>query len=457
MFAQRLLSLLNTCWQGVFAQERTLRRAIEHAVATPCGFGRRTISRTICTLDRHQQDWSADYKLFSRSNWSECRLFMPVFSHYMQRYKDGPVAIGFDDTKTPKCSRKNKSVFRQRDPMSPPFHTNLILAQRFIQASVLFPHYREGEHDCRAVPVRFVDAPAVKKPGKGATEAEKQAAREARRTCNLSTQTLAVMKHVRTDLDTSGGWQRQMVAVLDGSFCNRTIFGASLDRIALLARCRKDAKLCYPAEESGRRKYAEDKFTPEDIRKNDMIPWKEENVFYGGKKRLIRCKEVKGVLWQRGAGLKPLRLIVIAAQPYKKSPHSKVNYRNPAYLLSTDVDSPIEYLVQVYLDRWQIEVNHREEKDILGVGQSQVFSQKSVPRHPAFVVVAYSMMLLASMQEFGLNRTSDFVALPKWRKHARRPSALDLITLLRKEISEMHFSGWFNESFSKNSALYAYT
>jgi hypothetical protein len=166
---------------------------------------------------------------------------------------------------------------------------------------------------------------------------------------------------------------------------------------------------------------------------------------------------VKGVLWQRGAGLKPLRLIVIAAQPYKKSPHSKVNYRNPAYLLSTDVDSPIEYLVQVYLDRWQIEVNHREEKDILGVGQSQVFSQKSVPRHPAFVVVAYSMMLLASMQEFGLNRTSDFVALPKWRKHARRPSALDLITLLRKEISEMHFSGWFNESFSKNSALYAYT
>lgn len=457
MFAQRLLCLLSTCWQGIFAQKRTLRRAIEHAVATPCGFGRRTISRTICTLDRHQQDWSADYKFFSRSNWAENQLFMPVFDHYLRRYRDGQVAVGFDDTKTPKCSRKNKSVFRQRDPMSPPFHTNLILAQRFIQASVLFPHYREGDHDCRAVPVRFVDAPVVKKPGKGATEAEKKAVLKARCTSNLSTQTVQVMRQVRTDLDTAGGSDRRMVSVLDGSFCNRTTFGATFDRMTLLARCRKDAALCYPADKPGRRKYAEVKFTPEDIRRDETIPWKKVTVFYGGKERRIRCKEVKEVLWQRGAGLKHLRLIIIGAQPYKTSPHAKINYREPAYLLSTDGDSDIGYLIQVYLDRWQIEVNHREEKAILGVGQSQVFSPKSVSRHPAFIVASYSMVLLAAMQQFGLNRTSDFVVLPKWRKRARRPSALDLITLLRKQINETHFSNWLNENFSKNSTLYAYT
>lgn len=457
MFAQRMHLLLKTGWQGIFAQDRTLHRAIEHAIATPCGFGRRTISRTICTLDRHRQDWSADYKLFSRSNWDANELFRPVLDQYRQRYCDGPIAIGFDDTKTPKWSRRNKSVFRQRDPMSPPFHTNLILAQRFIQASVLFPHHQEGDNDCRAVPIRFVDAPVVKKPKKNASEAEKKAVLEARRVTNLSTQTLAVMKQIRIDIDRVVGSDRQMIAVMDGSFCNKTIFHSQFDHITLLARCRKDAKLCLRSQMQGRRKFSEEKFTPEDVRKNDAIQWKTVHVFYGGKSRSIQCKEKNDVLWQRGAGLKPLRVIVIAAQPYKTSPNAKTNYREPAYLLTTDGDSPIELLVQAYLDRWQIEVNHREEKSILGAGQSQVFSAKSVPRHPAFVVAVYSMLLLAAMMEFGLNRTSDFVALPKWRKHARRPSALDLITLLRKQVNEMHFSDWLNDNFSENMNLYAYT
>jgi hypothetical protein len=29
-------------------------------------------------------------------------------------------------------------------------------------------------------------------------------------------------------------------------------------------------------------------------------------------------------------------------------------------------------MLQAYFDRWQIEVNHREEKDTLGVGQGAV-------------------------------------------------------------------------------------
>ena len=55
-FIERLHSLLLSGWKDVFSQERTLHRAIEHAVVTPCSLGRRTISRTICVLDRHQQD-----------------------------------------------------------------------------------------------------------------------------------------------------------------------------------------------------------------------------------------------------------------------------------------------------------------------------------------------------------------------------------------------------------------
>jgi hypothetical protein len=43
-------------------------------------------------------------------------------------------------------------------------------------------------------------------------------------------------------------------------------------------------------------------------------------------------------------------------------------------------------------------------------------------------------LLLASLQAFGAERGAAYAQLPKWRRNARRPSALDLITLLRKEM-----------------------
>ena len=44
----------------------------------------------------------------------------------------------------------------------------------------------------------------------------------------------------------------------------------------------------------------------------------------------------------------------------------------------------------MYFDRWQIEVNHRDEKDTLGVGQAQMWNPVSVPKQPALVVASYS-------------------------------------------------------------------
>jgi hypothetical protein len=100
-------------------------------------------------------------------------------------------------------------------------------------------------------------------------------------------------------------------------------------------------------------------------------------------------------------------------------------YRDPAYLLTTDPRSSLKQLLQIYFDRWQIEVNHREEKDTLGVGQAQLWNVTSVPKQPVLAVASYSALLLASLQE----RCAAYAELPKWRRNARRPSCLDLITL----------------------------
>ena len=51
-------------------------------------------------------------------------------------------------------------------------------------------------------------------------------------------------------------------------------------------------------------------------------------------------------------------------------------------------------------------------------------------------MAAYSALLLAALLAFGPKRTDAYAKLPKWRKNAKRPSCLDLITLLRKEMDE---------------------
>ena len=42
----------------------------------------------------------------------------------------------------------------------------------------------------------------------------------------------------------------------------------------------------------------------------------------------------------------------------------RINYHDSAYLLSTDLDAPATQLIQTYFDRWQIEVNQHDQKDL---------------------------------------------------------------------------------------------
>lgn len=156
----------------------------------------------------------------------------------------------------------------------------------------------------------------------------------------------------------------------------------------------------------------------------------------GGKRRKVRYKEINDVYWQGGARTLPLRLLVVAPTPYRKRKSSKCYCRQPAYLLCTDLVHGPRGLLQIYFDRWQIEVNHRDEKDTLGVGQAQLWNATAVPKQPPLAVAAYSAMLLAALKTFGPQRNGAYAPFPRWRKRAARPSCLVLITLLRKEMDE---------------------
>ncbi len=423
-------------WRGVFPQQRTCDRALRQALGSLVCLGRRCLSRIIWSNGGQQRSWGAEYFLHSRCRWEPQQLFAPILKRALARCPQRLVGVAIDDTRLRKTGRSIPQAFYQRDPLSPPFHLNLLLGLRFLQASLLVPLHRASAVGARALPIRFEEVSRVQRPGRRASEEMKQQYRETVKQKNLSRRFVEMARQLRQELDEAGGRHKILVLAGDGSFCNRTCFAEIPERSVLLVRARKDARLCFRAAEGSRRFYGVDKFTPEQVRQEEGQAWKATKVFYGGKRRRIRYKELASVYWQRGASRRPLRLIVIAPTPYRRSPNKRLYYRDPAYLFTSDLRSSARQLLQIYFDRWQIEVNHREEKDTLGVGQAQLWNVTAVPKQPVLSVAAYSALLLASLQAFGAERGAAYAELPKWRRCARRPSCLDLVTLLRKEMAE---------------------
>lgn len=435
-----LLDLL-VCWKNVFCQQRTFLRSVRLALAQVLAPGSRTISRLIAACGLDQRDWSADYRLYSRSRWQQRALFAPVIQEGLRYFSDRDyVAAAGDFTHLPKSGKHIPGVRWMRDPMSPPFHVNLIYGQRFIQYTLLLPLYDSGGTQeeavpARSVPVCFEELPVLKKPGRKARAQEIADYKARQRERPTSRRALLSLRHLREDLDAAGAADKDLLSVLDGSFCNRVFFGESLPgRVQLVVRCRKDARLCFAAQKGSGRFYAKESFTPESVRTDESRAWQSGRFFHGGRWREMRYREVREVYWAQGARRRSLRLIVLAPTPYRNSPHGRTFYRAPAYILSTDLKRPVETLIQCYLDRWQIEVNHREEKSQFGVGDAQVRSALSVPRQPAFVVALYGLMLLAAQRAYGNARGDPYVPLPRWRKHAVRPSCLDIVSQLRREM-----------------------
>lgn len=429
------MSLLKTfvsllqLWRPAFCKEEAFERAVEHAIACLTALGRHTITSLAIWLGRGHVRPSADYRLYSVCKWRVEDIFDPLFKTAMDLVKDDYICVGADDTALHKTGSMIPQAQWGRDAMGPPFQTNLIWCLKFLQFSVLMPLYDQGIAPCRAIPIRFVDAHSVKRPGKKGSETQWQEYKVMKKKRNLSKLFVNSAREIRESMDKLGHAHKTLLFVGDGSFCNGTCMNLNIPRTHLVARCRKDAKLCYPAAEGERRVYDSKKFTPEDVGRDESIPWQTGNFYYGGQWREVRYKVRTNVLWQSATKTKRLRLIVIAPTPYFKGSHRY--YRAPSYLLTTDVEGAVAKQIQAYFNRLQIEYNHRDEKSILGVGEAQVRNEWSVARQPALCVAAYSALLLSSIITYDDRHHDDFGPVPAWRKLPKRNTCRALVGLLR--------------------------
>ena len=440
MLLQRFLRLARLWWRPVFAQNRTYVRSVSVLLGLLTAHGRRTVSRALGAEGVTQSDWTADYRAFSRAPWKAFDLFTGVLAEGMKYVpKDGFIAVSIDDTSLKKSSRVISAARWLRDALSPPFRVNLKYGLRCLHCALDLPLHRQGQ-SARAVSVAFEIAPPARKPSKKASDEEWAAFRKIRASMSLPTRAIGAITKIRGKLDELGYVARNLLCVVDGGYTNRTVLRGLPDRTDILGRTRKDLALCLPAPPGGRRIYGDRLPTPEAMRKDETIPYQTVQCHYGGQFHDVRYKEVRDVLWRNTSGRRKLRLIIVAPTPYF-APGSRRRryYRRPGYLITTDLTSSTQSLIKAYLDRWQIEVLHRDLKTGLGLGQAQVWCDTSVDRLHSAVVAAFALLTVAALDVFGPERTDAFPPIPSWRRRnpPRRASQNDLVTVLRNDLASL--------------------
>lgn len=428
-------------WHTAFPQQRTFERVHRLTYGLLFSTRRHLTSTAICATGRQFENWSSDYRVFSRSPWNPHSLFDPIIDQVIPLLpaSPAPVLAAMDDTLCKKTGRLIPGASIARDPQSLPYHTNLMRGLRFVQVSLLISPL-DSPGPARALPVRFEPAPPALKPKKKDPAEAWENYRKHKKLlslCQVGVNTTCRLRQVfdqRPELRA-----RQFILSVDGSYTNKTLLKQLPPRTTVIGRIRKDAKLCLPLDPQrttkGRpRKYGLQAPTPEQVLKDVSIPAKEISCFIAGKLQSVNVKIFGPVYWAKAGHDKPLLLIVIKPIGYRLRKGSKLLYRDPAFLICTDPELDLPTLIQTYVYRWEIEVNHRDEKSFIGVAQGQVRNPNAVPRLPQLQVAAYSLLLLASILAYGFQRTADYLPLPKWRRKSIRPSILDLLNLLRQQI-----------------------
>lgn len=430
--------------QAAFSQERSFRKFISIIFAILCTAGRHTITSFIFFTQKENEDWSKMYRFFSKRKWKPEACFDKIaeiaLEKVLKKYA-GEILIALDDFRVEKVGKKIPYTRYQLDPKSPPFYPNLMWGHRYVHATLLIARKKNGKWQAaKSISIRIKLAPHVKKPGKKASEKDWETYEVSKKDHNLCQYASEIIRELRQLFDQLGFANKPLVFVADGGYCNKTIFRNLPDRVDLIARCRKDAKLCDRSTEK-RKFYGDKKYTPHDLYKDENKTPRKAFVFYGRRAVSIKYKERAEVYWQRGAQKRPLRNIVVYGVKYRRNKKGCTNYREPMYLLTTSQTLNTKTVIQYYLFRWEIEVSHRELKNNLGLSQAQVVNEVSVERCPKVVALANSIVHLAHIL---LDEKDDscYLPAPKWDKNRKRISLEYMRRRIRKELIDNPHYAW---------------
>ena len=403
---------------------------------------RRTVTGLLNTLGRQHQDWSKAYRLY-RKHVDCAAVFSPILDGVLEFIPgDSALVIAVDDSHLKKTGKHVEGAGWYRDPLGPPFHTNLMYAHRFIQLSAAVADPANPKRS-RMIPIAVELIPKLPKPGKNASAEDWDYYEKIKALNSPGAHARRLLQRLREHLDASGEHKERIIrACGDGDYSNSSLLPHLPPRTLYIGRTRADINLCSVPDRPKRRSpgrprsYGKPLPTPEELRKDRSIPWKQLTICNGPKTTKVRYKQISKAKWQVAGQKAVVQVVVIAPLRYRKRKNGPWRYTKPAYLVCTDADMPVDELIQAYFWRWGIEVNFKEEKQLFGAGQAQVRCASSVSSAPAVCIASYAALLLAGIRTYGFHSRPPSLNPPKWyrRKNHSRVTSSDLIKQLHQEL-----------------------
>ena len=185
------------------------------------------------------------------------------------------------------------------------------------------------------------------------------------------------------------------------------------------------------------------------------MPWRKVNGYASGNRHDFEVKHLPAVRW-KGSGDRTVQVLIVRPLAYRPHQGSRRLYRYPVYLLCTYATLALETVLQSYLWRWEIELNFRDQKTVMGMGQAQVRTAESTECGPALIAAAYAYMLLA-----GEMVKANALPRPKWQtpRPGERTSTQMMQNLFRAQLwdiaidaNKTHFA---NKNTSTQTTFYS--
>ena len=380
--------------RSAIGQERVFARLVGLALGELLSYGRHTITQLLMTLGLLEEDWSAWYRLFSHARFPAEQMSAVIVGEIAQETEgQGYLTLGIDGFPVPRSSQKMPGTHWMRGTKTAKFRPGIERGQRFVEGSWL-PPLQNGYS--RAVPFRCVPAfPPKAVPSAVESRKEWEAG-------------LDILQWTREQLDRQGAQEREIVALLDGSFDTLEFWEGKPARTTLVVRTARNRCLYYLPEKNahGNRKYGKKAPAPHEwLRKRKGFT--RTHITVRGRQRPMRYRVV-GPVVRETLPEQPLFLLVIGGG--KRPPGSRRKQYKPCFFLVSAVRRdgawvlplPIKELLAWLWQRWELEVAHRDMKSGLGLGEKQCWHPLSTITTVQWHVWLYGVLMLAGYRTWRL-------------------------------------------------------
>lgn len=212
-------------------------------------------------------------------------------------------------------------------------------------------------------------------------------------------------------------------------------------KISLVSRLRMDARLYdFPPERvPGTRgrppKKGKRLMSFKDMLNEHGLPWKDVAVLgYAGKRRVVRYITDTALWHVEGQEPVPIRWVLVV------DPTGKLD---PLPLFSTDVNLSAEQIINLFIERWSIEVTFEEVRCHTGVETQRQWSDGAIARTTPALMGIFSLVCLMANAILGDRELEKDEAA--WYQKDNGTFS-DVLTLVRKELWRWRYFSWFDKN-----------